>query len=182
MSLAFLIDGYNLIHALGLVHKKIIAKELETARRRLLEFLHERLEPLSGDITVVFDAKRRQRHVPSEYQDGRIQVCFAGRNLEADDVIEELLAKNTSPRRLVVVSEDRRLRDAAARRRARCWGAAELLDHMEGSAELAAPPTPAVAEQPRLSPKEVQQWLREFDGVELPNEYRDFLDPPATSE
>ena len=63
MPLAFLIDGYNLIHALGLVHKQIAPKELETARRRLLDFLHERLEPRAAAITVIFDARRRPPHV-----------------------------------------------------------------------------------------------------------------------
>src|SRR6266702_1586412 len=100
MPLAFLIDGYNLIHALGLVRKQIAPKELETARRRLLDFLRERLEPRAAAITV----------------------SFAGRGEEADDVIETLLAQHPAPRRLVVVSDDRRLRDAAVRRRARSMG------------------------------------------------------------
>ncbi len=182
MSLTFLIDGYNLIHALGLVRKQIAPKELETARRRLLDFLHERLEPLAGDITVVFDAKRKPRHLPSEFAEGRIQVRFAGRNQEADDVIEDLLAQNNVPQRLVVISEDRRLRDAATRRRARSWGAQELLDHLERRPKIKTPKSAATIEQPRLSPAEVQHWLREFEGVELPNEYRDFLDPPSPSE
>lgn len=131
MSLGFVIDGYNLIHALGLVHKQLAPKELEGARRRLLEFLHERLETLSGDITVVFDAKHKPRHVPSEYSDGQILVRYAGRHLEADDVIETLIAGHSMPERLVVVSEDRRLRDFAVRRGAQAWGTQELLDHVD---------------------------------------------------
>jgi uncharacterized protein len=181
MSLAFLIDGYNLIHALGLVHKQLAPKELENARRRLLEFLHERLEALSGDITVVFDAKHKPRHVPSEYSDGQILVRYAGRNLEADDVIEELIASCSIPERLVVVSDDRRLRDAAARRRAQAWSTQDLLDHSDQRSKNAPQKAPPPGVAP-LSRAEVREWMDEFADVEMPNEYRDFLDPPPSSE
>src|SRR6266850_1534498 len=107
MPLAFLIDGYNLIHALGLVRKQIAPKELAAARRRLLDFLHERLESRAGAVTIVFDARRRPRHIASEYSDGSFTVRFADRGEEADDVIENLLAKSPAPRWVVVVSDDR---------------------------------------------------------------------------
>jgi uncharacterized protein len=182
MALTFLIDGYNLIHALGLVHRHIVPHELESARQRLLEFLHERLEPTTAEITVVFDAKRKPRHVPSEYFDGAIRIVFAGRNQEADDVIETLVAEHPQPARLVVVSEDRRLRQAAARRHGRSMGCQELLDYLEkgpAPAPAASPPNPDAR---RLSQSEVQDWLKEFDDVKMPDEFRDFLDPPPANE
>jgi predicted RNA-binding protein with PIN domain len=181
MPLAFLIDGYNLVHALGLVRKKLAPKELATARRRLLDFLHERLEPRASAVTVVFDADRRPRHVPAEYNDGNLTVRFADRGQEADDTIEALLAQHPAPRRLVVVSDDRRLRDAAGRRQARSLGCQELLDHLERPAAPAQ--SKAVpARQASLSADEVQTWLNEFRDVEIPNEFRDFLDPPQTED
>ena len=182
MSLAFLIDGYNVIHALGLVHKQLAPKELEGARRRLVEFLHERLEALSGDITVVFDAKHKPRHVPSECSDGQILVQYAGRDMEADDVIEDLIAKNSRPQRLVVVSDDRRLHEAAARGGAQAWGTQQLLDQLERGLPAAPPTAARPGHAQRLSQAEVQEWMDEFRDVELPNEYRDFLDPPPSSE
>ena len=146
MALEYLIDGYNLIHALGLVHKRIVPKELERARADLLHFLHERLEPFAHAITVIFDAKRKPRHVPSEFQEGRILIRYAGRREEADDVIEALLIQHAAPARLIVVSEDRRLRQAAARRHARSLGCEELLEHMErASARRASGPCGGVA-------------------------------------
>lgn len=176
----FLIDGYNLIHALGLVHKQIAPHELETARRRLLDFLHERLAPVAETITVVFDAKRKPGHMPSEFTEGKILIRYAGRNEEADDVIEALIAGERVPQRLVVVSGDRRLRDAAVRRRARSWGCQELLDHLERRPSVANEASAALPAQ--LSQEEVQEWLREFEGLEFPQEYKEFLDPPAESE
>lgn len=180
MSRTFLIDGYNLIHALGLVHKQLAPHELESARRRLLDFLHARLEPLAQNITVVFDAKRKPGHMPSEFTEGNILVRFAGRNEEADDVIEALIAAERMPERLVVISEDRRLRQAAVRRQARSWGCGELLDHLER--RPAAASTESAAMPAQLSKEEVDEWLREFEGLEFPQEYKDFLDPPAESE
>ena len=182
MPQAFLIDGYNLIHALGLVRKQLADKELETARRRLLEFLHVRLEPLAGAITVVFDAKRKPRHVPAEHHDGQILVRYAGRNQEADDVIEDLLAQHPAPRHLVVISEDRRLRQAAARRRAQSWSAQELLDHLEQPPATRHDRAPHPSERRPPSAKEVEDWLREFQGLELPNDFQDFLAPPQESD
>lgn len=181
MPLAFLIDGYNLIHALGLVRKQVAPKELATARRRLLDFLHERLESRAGAVTVVFDARRRPRHVASEFSDGSFTVRFAERGEEADDVIETLLAKHPAPRRLVIVSDDRRLRDAAAKRRAHSLGCQDLLDHLERPAAPARPAT-TPTRQESLSAAEVQSWLNEFRDVEIPNEFRDFLDPPQTED
>src|SRR5262245_3622685 len=182
MSLAFLIDGYNLIHALGLVHKQLAPKELEGARRRLLDFLHERVEALSGDITVVFDAKHQPRHVPAETSDGQIRVHYAGRDMEADDVIEDLIANSSRPQRLVVVSDDRRLREAAARGGAQAWGTQQLLDQLERGLPAAPPTTAGQGHAQRLSQAEVREWMDEFRDVELPNEYRDFLDPPPSDE
>ena len=180
MLLSFLIDGYNLIHALGLIHKHLAPHELEGSRRRLLDFLHERLEPLAESITVVFDAKRKPGHVPSEFSEGKILVRYAGRHEEADDVIEALIAEERWPERLVVVSEDRRLREAAVRRRARSWGCQELLDHLERRPASAKEPSAALPAQ--LSKAEVEEWLREFEGLEMPQEYQDFLEPPPDSE
>lgn len=180
MPASFLIDGYNLIHALGLVRKQAGPGELEASRRRLLEFLEERFASVAADITVVFDAKRKPRHAPTEEVVGRIAVLYAPRNQEADDVIEGLIERHPAPMRLVVVSEDRRLRKAAARRQAHSMSSQQLLEHLERRAEPRSGSSAAAPEP--MSPAEVEHWLREFQGVEIPNEYRDFLDPPAEKE
>jgi predicted RNA-binding protein with PIN domain len=47
-----------------------------------------------------------------------LQVLFVGRATDADTVIEEKIRASTAPRRLTVVSSDRRLRKAAQTRKA----------------------------------------------------------------
>ncbi|NLT78042.1 MAG: NYN domain-containing protein [Planctomycetes bacterium] len=49
---------------------------------------------------------------------GRLSVVFSGFHSDADTVIEEKVAASTSPRRLTVVSNDRRLRQTVAARKA----------------------------------------------------------------
>jgi len=50
---------------------------------------------------------------------GRMEVFFSGFRKDADSVIEEKVQASTAPRRLTVVSSDRRLRKAAAARDAK---------------------------------------------------------------
>ena len=46
----------------------------------------------------------------------------------ADDLIEELLAAESKPRAVTVVSNDLRLHEAARRAGGRAWGSQEFLD------------------------------------------------------
>jgi predicted RNA-binding protein with PIN domain len=48
-----------------------------------------------------------------------VEVLFAGQNCDTDTVIEEKIKASTAPKRLVVVSSDRRLRKAAHAKKAK---------------------------------------------------------------
>lgn len=93
-----------------------------------------------------------------------IEILYAGPGREADEVIERLIAEDTAPRRLVVVSSDRRIQRAAQRRRARSW-TSERFAH-ELSAALAAgrgkPPDPGTAPDAHLPADQVRRWLEMF--------------------
>jgi len=49
---------------------------------------------------------------------GPLEVIFSGRDRDADTVIENKIIANTAPKRLTVVSSDRRIRIAAKKRKA----------------------------------------------------------------
>jgi len=71
---------------------------------------------------------------------------WSGPGREADDVIEDLIGKASDPRRLLVVSSDRRLRKAAKRRRCK-WLDSEsflrtILEDVARGTALADPPPP----------------------------------------
>jgi len=168
----YLIDGYNLLHAIGLVRKHVAQGELAHARRRLIEKLQGRLDKLHGAVTVVFDAKRKPRLAPSDEIIGDIKVLFAVQR-EADELLEELIAAHPQPRRLHVVSDDHRVQEAARRRRAVVLGCQEFLDRLE------AQPRPSRPQPPPPKPdsaEEMEHWLSEFGDIEIPDELRDAFD------
>lgn len=115
------VDGYNLLFVSGAMGKVGSADDLERSRNRVLDLLLDYLPTeLAMRTIVVFDAPRfRRSDVVEESKHGAIQVVFAKRHAEADDLIEEMIRNHPQPRKLTVVSGDRRIRIAARRRRVR---------------------------------------------------------------
>src|SRR5262249_22660364 len=108
----YLIDGYNLAHAMNLMSGALGPQGLEVARLKLLD--HVCRAP-DKKICVVFDASASPRNAPSRQVYKGILVLFAKRG-SADDLIEELIAEERYPEDLIVVSDDNRLRLAGHRR------------------------------------------------------------------
>ncbi len=161
-----IIDGYNLIHAAGILGHGVGPGGLERARGALLNCLVESLDPkLLSQTTVVFDAADAPPLVASKYQHRGLHVRFARGDGDADRVIEELILAESAPRRLTVVSSDHRLHRAARRRRAQAvdsdrWFAQLLRDRQN-------PRSPAKSAKPSGPPSkaEVKYWLEQFTGT-----------------
>lgn len=114
-----LIDGYNLMHAVGAARERYGPGDLERRRNRFLNELASRLtERERARATVVFDAGESFSDLPRTYSVERMTISFAFPGSDADSLIEELLAKHSAPRQVQVVSSDHRLQRAAKRRRA----------------------------------------------------------------
>jgi hypothetical protein len=160
----YLIDGYNLLHALGLLHRKAGPHGLEKARLGLLGRLHDHYGAESSCVTVVFDASRPPPGVPTEQDYQGIRVLFAvGRGRKADDLIEDLLRGDSAPRSLTLVSDDRRLQEAAHRRRCPVIGCSAYLDELlTGPARPPFPGRETPLKPEELSGAEMQHWLQEF--------------------
>jgi len=162
----YLIDGYNLAHALGLLHGKVAPGGVDVARRSLLVRLLESpgLDPKA--VIVVFDAQRAPAGTPARQDYQGIQVVNALRQ-EADDLIEDLIEHEAQPRQVAVVSDDHRIKDAARRRRCVPLGCLDFLEAIQ------QPPASrrrlAVhndGEKPEeLTPEELRLWYKQF-GVE----------------
>jgi predicted RNA-binding protein with PIN domain len=175
MADSYIIDGYNLIHALGMIQKNMPAGGLEASRRQLLAFLARAFGDAAPRVTVVFDARRAPRHVPRQQQIHGLHVHFAPKNQSADDWIETLIEAAPEPRGLVVVSNDQRLQSAAQRRGAQAWLHEALLDFLDTTSTQ----TPTIGTEERtagLTAEEREHWLREFQALESDPELKEFFD------
>jgi predicted RNA-binding protein with PIN domain len=161
--MSLLIDGYNLLNATGLAGAEPGPATLERSRLALLDFLAAVLDDEErAATTIVFDGRNAPPGLPKQWEHAGITVRFAPRHAEADELLEELIAANTAPRRLTVVSSDHRLHRAARRRRAAAvdsdkWYAERVRRRRSGAA-----PRDSGKAEPSLSPAEVKAWLREF--------------------
>lgn len=108
-----IIDGDNLLWALRQsVEEREITTELE-----LCAVLSRYFASTGEQGQVIFDGAGPADH--SQFDKiANPEIIFAGFHRDADSVIEERLKVSTAPRQVTVVSSDRRLRKAAAMRKA----------------------------------------------------------------
>jgi hypothetical protein len=98
-----------------------------------------------------------------------MHVEFAPPGKEADDVIEDLIAGHSAPKRLLVVSSDHRLHKAARRRKAKVRDSDKFLDACESAAQRVSQVEEPLKERhsAKLSPEEVAAWAAEFGDVDV---------------
>ena len=156
----YLIDGYNLLHAVGLARKGRGRAGWDAARRQLLDWLADQLGDAAGTVTVVFDAQHAAGGLVEEAHRGLRVVRDRGRS--ADDLIEDLLRAERSPETLAVVSNDTRERDAATRRGAGVRKCGEFVDELLEPKRASLPAEPAAEKDVRPSAAETAEWLRTF--------------------
>lgn len=169
----YLIDGYNLLHAMGGLHGQSGPAVLAKARLRLLGFLLGRFGDRAGDVTVVFDAGKAPPGACEAQDHHGIHVRFAVRQEQADDLIEELIRRDAAPGRLTLVSDDRRLQQAARRRHCPVQGCGEFLDRLLRPWQRPAEP-PA---KPSQGPAERDHWLREFADLDKDPNFKQLFEP-----
>src|SRR5215471_3411697 len=161
-----LIDGYNLLNSTGIAVRGRGPGNLDRARQALLNTLVESLpDDEVSRTTIVFDASESPWGVAKQTNHRGITVMFASKDEDADSVIEQLIADDSAPKRLTVVSSDHRIQRAAKRRRANfvdsdVWFAQMLRDRASRTSSAATSDGPK-PEGP-FSPGEVDRWLREF--------------------
>jgi predicted RNA-binding protein with PIN domain len=92
-----------------------------------------------------------------------LEVLFAGRSTDADTVIEHKIKLNTAPKRLTIVSSDRRLRKAAHARKATALKAEafwiDLQKQLSRQKKFKEPPEKRFG----LNEGETEQWMKFFN-------------------
>jgi predicted RNA-binding protein with PIN domain len=135
------------------------------ARRRFLDELALALGPLvASETTVVFDATVPPGDFPPVSTYRSLTVLFALGDENADARIEQLIAEDSNPKTLTVVSSDNRIRLAASRRRSRAVTADEfwqMIDDLKERRERSE----SKATKPRVE-KPAGEAERQFDEAE----------------
>ncbi len=180
-----LIDGYNVLFHGGLEGTDRRPGWMDAARARLIELLERKLTGEECRRTqVVFDAAEIRARTRDDFVSAKgIRVVFALSHFEADDLIEEIVARHSHPKQLEVVSSDNRLRTKASRRRATSTSSEDFLDFLEEMPDVVDEPHKAaehaagqplnnVARELRnvkaelgndiANSKELEEFLREF--------------------
>lgn len=170
--MGILVDGYNLLFTYGLPRKSPAESMLEEARGSLLDLLADCLGDVACDVTVVFDAKQAPTGRDNEYSHRGIHVIFARQQADADELLEALIARDPHPGQLLVVSSDRRVQTAAARRKATFVESEQWLEEIRRPWEPASESetkTDPDARQRRPNAEEIEGWLRAFEAPKTPD-------------
>jgi predicted RNA-binding protein with PIN domain len=175
MTADYLIDGYNLLHAMGILHSKVGPHELEKARRRLLGLLSHCHAAEAGKVTVVFDAAIAPPGSMAEQQYRNLYIHFAVGYDQADDLIESFIRQASAPRQLHVVSDDRRIQRAARRRHCPVLGCNDYLDSLRRHRRRQ--PSEAPEKEQHLPKEETAHWLKEFADLENDPDWKELSDP-----
>jgi predicted RNA-binding protein with PIN domain len=179
----YLIDGYNLLHAMGVARKRMGPDGLHQARQNLVGVLHGAFGEESGRVTVIFDAAKPPPGVPAETTYQGIHVRFSIGQAAADDLIELLIRQAATPRQLTIVSDDHRIQKAARKRHCVVSGCGDFLDELERRRK----PPPAQTGEPPAKPtgvsrEETERWMEEFGDLADDPAMKELLDPPEFFE
>lgn len=149
----YLIDGNNLAFALG-------AAGHDSARSGLCRLLGN-LASERDWVLVVFDGPAPQGPLARQVGDPRVRAVYAAPR-KADAVILDEIAACTAPRRLVVVSSDREIRQAARRRRCRDITSQQFVPVLLDAATPRPPAPPNEPDEKRhgLASGQVEEWMR----------------------
>lgn len=159
----YLIDGYNLLYALGLARPKSGRSVWDHGRRQLLDWLADRHGKTTSDVIVIFDAQNAFGGLIEERYRGLRVVRDRGRT--ADDLIEDMLKVEHLPHLLTVVSNDGRVRDAATRHGCLVNRCEEYVDALMNPPKSSTDTKPDENEKPaRPTPEETETWMKAFGG------------------
>lgn len=154
----FLIDGYNLLWA---VHK--LGDDSQSLTDvHMCRIVSGYLKQTGESGEIVFDGIGPPDKSSFDNMEN-LEVFFTGVDADADSVIENKIRANTAPRRLTVVSSDRRIRDAARARKASALKSEKFCQQLARQFKKKTFNVEPQAKHQGLSEGETDQWLKFFD-------------------
>jgi predicted RNA-binding protein with PIN domain len=155
-----LVDGHNLLHCI----RKTCEDFESITDVRLCQLVDKFLRLTREKGKIVFDgAGPRDKAGFEGFRD--LEVIFAGLGGDADTMIEQKISANTAPRRLTIVSSDRRLRAAARSRKATLLKSEMFWEQVQKQLSRKRPEPEPGQKRIGLSEGETEQWLK-FFGLE----------------
>lgn len=152
-----LIDAYNVLLTPGVLPLGLAGVDLPG-----LAHLIERSRYRKRAVVMVCDGRSKSLS-EKDLHIGSARVVYAGAGRDADSVIERMLAEDSAPRRLLVVSSDRRVARAANRAGAGTLTSAAFLQQLSADHTKRQPePLPAWVRQIPLEHDAVAHWFQEF--------------------
>jgi predicted RNA-binding protein with PIN domain len=153
----FLIDGYNLLRSIQKADE-----DFQSVNDIQLCLIIDRYLALSGQKGwIVFDGIGPPDK--SGYQNIRkLEVFFSGAGAEADKVIEDKIRSNTAPKRLTVVSGDRRIKRAAEARKAVSVKSEVFWSRVQKFLSRKGRSGEPKEKRTGISEGETEQWMRFF--------------------
>ncbi|MDP6987583.1 MAG: NYN domain-containing protein [Phycisphaerales bacterium] len=147
------VDAWNVLHVQGVLPPGLAGIGLAGLGRLMLATRWGRTH-----ITLACDGpiQARPEGVPAA-----IHVAWSGTE-EADDIIEGLIDRTTSPGRLVIVSSDNRLRKAAKRRRCKRLTSEQFLRTILDDLAAKPPDRPDSPEHRDRPDDQAADWERQF--------------------
>ena len=154
----YIIDGYNLLHAIPKVDEEMgLMSEIQLCR-----ILSNFMKVTGQTGEMIFDGTGPND--TSMYDNiNRLEVSFAGIGTDTDTIIEDKIRTSSAPKRLIIVSSDRRLRKAARTKRAASVKSEEFWIRVNKQLSKKRPKPEPGAKRHGLSESETKQWLDFFD-------------------
>ncbi len=126
-----IIDGFNVIFGDETL-RTCFQQSQEDAKGQLLKLAQCLHDEEGSQVTVVFDGQGNRLQVEHPVRGDSFTVVHSTSQLSADGVIERMLSRARHADRLIVVSDDRMIRDAALACGAEFKGVDAFLDWVQG--------------------------------------------------
>jgi uncharacterized protein len=152
-----IIDGYNLLWAV----QKLGEESGPVSDVQLCQIISGYLRLIDSDGEIIFDGTgpRDKRGFDNI---SNLEVFFSGADSDADTVIENKIKASSSPRRLTIVSSDRRLRKAAWARKSTAVKSEVFWNNMCKQLSRKKTAREPSAKRRRLSESETEYWFKFF--------------------
>ncbi|MBN2588821.1 MAG: NYN domain-containing protein [Sedimentisphaerales bacterium] len=156
----YIIDGHNLLHAVIKIDD-VSGTINDVKLCRIIDY-YLQLTGQKGEL--VFDGTGpRDKEAFGDF--GNLEVFFAGTRSDADSVIEDKIKADSAPKRLIIVSSDRRIRKAARAKKAQAVKSEEFWNNLTKQLNKKRHVPEPSAKRQGLSDSETKKWLEIF-GIE----------------